>query len=114
MTEETPVYDAGSAAVEAVVPEAAAVPVAEDLTALRAHLVATHGDAVGELIGGGTVAEMLASVESARAAYQRVAERVGSSVAAAPVVPAGGAVAVIDPDSVPTIEKIKLGLKQRG
>lgn len=85
-----------------------------DLEAVRAVVLAAYPDSVAELIRGETVPELLASIEPARAAYARVAESVAVTaepvVAAAPVVPAGGGSAVVDPGSLPAAEKVRRGI----
>jgi hypothetical protein len=90
-----------------------------ELDAVRAVVLAAYPDSVPELIRGETVAEVLASVEPARAAYARVAEAVAAPIeqaapATPPVVPAGGGSAVIDPAELPTAEKVRRGIAQRG
>jgi hypothetical protein len=84
-----------------------------ELDAVRAVVLAAYPDSVPELIRGETVPELLASIEPARAAYARVAESVAVSVepvVAAPVVPAGGGSAVIDPGALPAAEKVRRGI----
>lgn len=85
-----------------------------ELDAMRAVVLAAYPDSVPELIRGETVPELLASIEPARAAYARVAESVAVNVepaiVAAPVVPAGGASAVIDPGALPAAEKVRRGI----
>lgn len=108
-----------------------------DLAALREALLKAYPRAVPELVGGGSVAEMLASLEGAMAAWERVAAGVALSGAAAdggggaggggrargpeaqviPVVPAGASpAAAVDPERLPSTEKIRRGLigRQRG
>ena len=89
---------------------------AEDLAAVRELALWAHPDAVPELVGGGSVAEVIASLEPARAAYQRIAaavgQRAGGAEAApiAPSVPAGDAPRLaVDPDALPAAEKIRRG-----
>ncbi|MCC7024022.1 MAG: hypothetical protein IT338_14455 [Thermomicrobiales bacterium] len=96
-------------------PSAGNAPVlgADDLAALREVVLRAYPETVPELIGGASVAEVLASVEAAAAAYQRIAEGVAArSVAPAPpAVPAGSAAPVaIDPETLPSVEKIRRGL----
>jgi hypothetical protein len=85
-----------------------------ELDAVRQVVLAAYPDSVPELIQGGSVPELLASIEPARAAYARVAETVAVAVepvaAAAPVVPAGGGSAVIDPEALPAAEKVRRGI----
>jgi hypothetical protein len=67
-----------------------------------------HPDAIPELIDGTDAAAIAASIEPARAAYARVKEELAREQ---PVrVPAGGAVLAIDPDRLPTAEKIRRGI----
>lgn len=112
----------------------------DELTAVRELILRAHPDVVPELVQGQSVAELMASVEPARAAYQAVLERVqerkgagetpalqgkGASetlalqgkeasetpaVPAPPRVPAGGGAAVMNVDDLPTAEKIKRGI----
>jgi|SRR5579884_1957202 len=85
---------------------------AEELAAVRELALRAHPDAVPELVQGASLAELLASVEPARAAYQRIAAAIMPAPAAVPPsVPAGGAPrAVVDPDLLPPSEKIRRGL----
>ncbi len=75
-----------------------------------------YADAIPELIDGASVAEIMGSVEAARAAYSRVFADVSASQeavrSAPPVVPAGGSSArVVDVDRLPAAEKLRLGVK---
>ena len=84
-----------------------------DITAVREVVLSAYPDCVPELVQGDTVAELLASVESARAAYARVADTVPARVEAVstpPPVPAGGSSAVIDPGELPAAEKVRRGI----
>jgi len=99
--------------------EEAAGMTEEELAAVRELALRAHPDAVPELVGGGSVAEVVASLEPARAAYRRVAEAVGAAAPAsapvAPAVPAGAAPALaVDVDGLPAAEKIRRGLAGRG
>ncbi len=97
----------------------------EDLAAVRELALLAHPDTVPELVSGASVAEIVASLEPARAAYRRVAERAGGSVVSAsakptaavnqvPPVPAGDTPrAVVDPDRLSAAEKIRRGLAER-
>jgi hypothetical protein len=69
---------------------------------------------------GASVAELLASLEPAAAAYRRVVEAAGAGDSPAPVarptpaVPAGvGAPVAVDPAALPATEKIRRGLAGR-
>ena len=89
---------------------------AEELATVRELALRAHPDVVPELVGGSSVAEIVASVEPARAAYQRVAGAVSSrvTVTEVPSVPAGNAPAMaVDPDLLPAAEKIRRGLASR-
>ncbi len=87
-----------------------------DIDAVRAVVLSAYPDCVPELVQGVTVAELLASVEPARAAYARVAAAVADRteapvVAEPPVVPAGGGSAVVDPGALPPAEKVRRGIE---
>lgn len=84
-----------------------------DLDAVRSLVLQAHPDIVPELVTGGSVDELLASVEPARSAYARLAEgwteRREATIAA--TVPAGGGSQIaVDPDRLPAGEKIRRGL----
>lgn len=108
---------------ESETPEAAAQapPAAgltpDELAAVRELALRAHPDAVPELVGGESLAALLASLEPARAAYRRIAETAAATAAtargeAAPVVPAGNAPRLVtDPDLLPATEKIRRGLE---
>lgn len=99
---------------------------------LREYVVRNNPEAVPELIRGGTLEELEASVGPAKAAYERIAgaarqgAQAGTEAAieaarqtarqevAAPRVPAGGAMLVVDPASLSSSEKIRRGLSERG
>jgi len=90
-----------------------------DVTAVRQLVLLAHPDTVPELVAGETVSALLASIEPARAAYQRVMDSVPVPVAPVapvlPVAPAGAAPPlVVDPDRLPPGEKIRRGLAARG
>jgi hypothetical protein len=86
-----------------------------DLAAVRELVLKAHPDVVPELIAGNSVAELTASIEPAKAAYQRIAEAMASPIGgrtiAPPSVPAGGSAPVIDPDAIPAAEKIRRGIE---
>src|SRR5688572_4672970 len=82
----------------------------EELGKVRELVLMAHPDVVPDLVRGDSVDELIASVEPARTAYQRIAERVEKSrsreveesrsrelAEQPPVVPAGGAATVVDP-----------------
>jgi hypothetical protein len=84
-----------------------------DIEAVRDVVLSAYPDCVPELVRGDTVAELLASVEPARAAYARVAATVPAPVEMVPTpppVPAGGGGAVIDPSDLPAAEKVRRGI----
>lgn len=88
----------------------------EDLASVRELVLRANPDVVPELITGASVTELTASIEPARAAYQRIVEagrREGAGAGNPPVVPAGGATQVIDPDRLPTAEKLRRGVELR-
>ena len=103
------------------VPAAATPLPPEDLAAVRELALRAHPDVVPELVGGATVADLLASVEPARAAYRRIAEALPTVATPAPApprpvppVPAGDAPRLtLDPDHLPPAEKIRRGLAER-
>jgi hypothetical protein len=75
-----------------------------DLERVRALILAAHPDVVPELTGGATVQELVASIEGARGAYRGVIARMAPAVP--PPVPAGAALAVVDPGNLPAHELI--------
>lgn len=83
-----------------------------DLDAVRALVLQAHRDVVPELVTGDSVAGLLASVESAREAYARLAESWTEANPRPIPVPAGGGAALpVDPDKLPAAEKIRRGLR---
>lgn len=87
---------------------------AEDLAAIRALALRAYPDAVPELVGGGSVADLIGSLEPARAAFRRIAEAIGTGTTAAPAVPAGASPRLaVDPDALPPAEKIRRALADR-
>jgi hypothetical protein len=92
-----------------------------DLAAVRNLILLAHPDVIPELVAGANFDEMLGSVESARAAYQRVAESVQSAATNAPTevtapkVPAGGGQRqmAINIDQLSPAAKISEGLRRR-
>ena len=90
---------------------------AADLAAVRELAIRAHPDVVPELVSGSSVAEVLGSVEGARAAYRRVVEAAGGAGAAdggPPSVPAGAVTRpAVDPERLPAAEKIRRGLVAR-
>ena len=92
----------------------------DDVALVRDFIVAADAGLIAELVTGATVGEVLASVATARAAYQRIAEQVRAGVPLAepvvrptpvPAVPAGGAAPfVVDPGDLPSGELIRRGI----
>ena len=80
---------------EDTAPAASGALTADQLARLRDVLVAANPEVVPELIGGGDLDALLASVETARAAYARVKEAAARSVLAA--IPRGGGTRALDP-----------------
>ena len=99
----------------------------EELGKVRELVLKAHPDVVPDLVRGSSVDELLASVEPARTAYQRVAEQVREGggatrsqggeettvVAQPPVVPAGGASNVTEPGDLGPTTKIAQALAAR-
>ena len=82
-----------------------------DLEHVRQLALRAHPDVVPELVAGATIAELLASIGAAEAAYANLAGRIG---AASPQVPAGTvSPAPVDPERLPIAEKIRRGLADR-
>ena len=111
-----------------------------DLTKVRELVLKAHPDVVPDLVTGASVDELIASVEPARGAYQRIAEQLGSravvesssreertsdfasgngsptsdpTVVQPPVVPAGGATNLTDPGDLAPTTKIQQALAAR-
>lgn len=94
------------------------IPEPTDLTAVRDVVLAAYPDCIPELVRGETIAELLASVEPARAAYVRIAESVTTAIEPPaipppPTVPAGGSHTVLDPTDLPAAEKVRRGIAHR-
>lgn len=97
----------------------------DEVARVREVILVAYPDVVPELVTGGSATELLASVEGAREAYRRIAERVqpvGAAAAVpasapvvpvAPTVPAGATPAVADPGDLPTHEMIRRGIAGR-
>jgi hypothetical protein len=115
---------------------------AADLSKVRELVLKAHPDVVPDLVAGSSVDELIASVEPARSAYQRIAEQVREArgregeeprgrgveestqssrlldsstqvVVQPPVVPAGGASNVVDPGELGPTRKIAQALAAR-
>jgi hypothetical protein len=91
-TATPPEQDADAATTAAPAPGA---PTADQLARLRDVLVAANPEAVPELIVGGDLDALLASVETARAAYARARE--SATRAALAAIPRGGGTRALDP-----------------
>jgi hypothetical protein len=114
----------------------------EELGKVRELVLKAHPDVVPDLVRGSSVDELIASVEPARSAYQRIAEQVREArgregeeprgrgveesthssrlldsstqvVVQPPVVPAGGASNVVDPGELGPTTKIAQALAAR-
>ena len=119
--------DMQTTAVEITTPASVQSAVREgDLTRVRELVLKAHPDVVPDLVRGSSVDELIASVEPARSAYQRVAEQVRESrsreeqdasstqsVVQPPQVPAGGATNVVEPADLAPATKIARALAER-
>jgi hypothetical protein len=109
----------------------------EELGKVRELVLKAHPDVVPDLVRGSSVDELIASVEPARTAYQRIADQVRATkseaesresevlapdarhatsdpiMAQPPVVPAGGASNVADPADLGPTTKIAQALAAR-
>lgn len=86
---------------------------AEELAEIREILVSANPQAVPELIQGSTLAELKASVEGAKAAYQRIADSVhGTPPAPVPAGQPGRQAEVLPEDATPE-QRIAAGLRAR-
>ena len=95
---------------EDVIEEVTVVSEVDELGLVREVVLRAHPDTVPELIAGGTVTELLASVEPARAAYARIVEQRPAVVETPPAVPAGAATNAVDPSTLPAQELIRRGV----
>ncbi len=100
--------------------EPAAVDVEAEVAMIRELVHQAHPDVVRELLVGQTLTEILASIEPARAAYQRIAEQVEGALErerAASTPSGGGAVTrpapVPDQATLTTTQRLRLGLRAR-
>ena len=82
---------------------------AESIAIVRDLILKGNPDLVPDLVSGETLAELMDSVEPARAAYQRIAELVRVAV---PVVPAGGAGTSVAIDDLSADGLVKRGMAQ--
>lgn len=91
--------------VEAAVPGSSAS--STEVQAVRELILRSHHNIVPELIAGDNIDALIASVESAKAAYSRIIANVS--------VPAGGNSPVaFDVEALPTFDKIRRGLMNPG
>jgi hypothetical protein len=85
---------------------------AESIAIVRDLILKGNPDLVPDLVRGETLAELMDSVEPARAAYRQIAEAVRAEVrTSAPIVPAGGA-APVAIEELTAGSLIKRGLEQ--
>lgn len=97
---------------DAVMPDEGEVEVDGDLDTVRELVLRAHPDVVPELVTGESIAEMMASVETARDAYARLADAWTDARPHPVTVPAGGGEALpVDPAMLPPAEKIRRGLQ---
>lgn len=101
------------------------VPAAEvaalDLSQVRELVLLAHPDVIPELVNGATFEELIGSVETARAAYQRIVESVQSANNVAPAdtvapkIPAGGGQRQLSAnvEQLSPAAKISEGLRRR-
>jgi len=118
----------------AVPPPATSQQPNPDLDKVRELVLKAHPDVVPDLVAGSSVDELIASVEPARTAYQRIADHVRESSSRAvemssgregpddsatpsivqpPTVPAGGGTNVTDPGDLGPTTKIAQALAAR-
>lgn len=87
---------------------------AESIAIVRELILKGNPDVVPDLVRGETLAELMASIEPARAAYGRIAETIRAEREATPaLVPAGGTSARLDLDALTADGLIKRGLAQK-
>lgn len=96
---------------EVAAPDSPAAP-ANDHDLVRDFILAAYSDLVPELVQGETTADLMASVQEARAAYATVRNALVPDTS--PTVPAGGGTPLpVNPDHLPPSEKIRRGLGAR-
>lgn len=82
----------------------------DDLGQVHELILASHADLVPELVKGESIADLVASIEPAKAAFSRIVESAPKPTPAV-TIPAGGNMPVtLDIDTLPTSEKIRRGL----
>ncbi len=95
-----------------------------DLARIRELVLQAHPDVVPDLIRGDSFDDLLASIEPARTAYQRIADQLRAGVTTAtpaenaaatrpPHVPAGGATTILDPSTLTPTTKIARALARK-
>ncbi len=109
-------------ALEPTTPDVPDAP--DELTLARELVLRAHPDTVQELVAGGSLAELLASVPAAEAAYARVVTAtrgavadeaaVRAAIAHETTVPGGGAVrsASVNVDGLGPLAKIRAGISR--
>ncbi len=98
--------------------EPTAVDVEAEVAMIHDLVYKAHPDVVQELLVGETLTDILASVEPARAAYQRIAEQVERDIQrqrrpGTPLVAEAGISRVLDPATLTTTQRLRLGLQDR-
>jgi hypothetical protein len=92
------------------------VPLADDtlIDQVRDLVLRAHPEVVPELVTGGTIPDLLASIEPAATAYRALAARFETTPPLPVQVPAGAAPpAVVDPGTLSPSEKVRRGLADR-
>lgn len=78
-----------------------------DIDQVRELILASHTDIVPELVQGNSVSDLVASINSAREAYDRIVSSQPKPV----TIPAGGNTPItVDINELPTSEKLRRGL----
>jgi hypothetical protein len=87
-----------------------------DLARVRELMLAANPDVVPEMVQGATFDELMASVEPARTAYQRIAEEARQARPAPRVAaqPGQRSVSIADMESLSPLGKISEGLRRSG
>jgi hypothetical protein len=87
-----------------------------DMSQVRDLVLAAHPDVVPEMVQGATFDELMASVEPARTAYQRIAEEAGRARPTPRVAaqPGQRSVSLAEVESLSPLGKISEGLRRSG
>lgn len=98
--------------------ESAAVDVEAEVAMIRELVFKAHPDVVRELLVGETLTDILASVEPARAAYQRIADQVERELQrerrpGTPPVAEALITPMPDRATLTTTQRLQLGLRER-